>query len=538
LIDPIIQKVLKIVTADLGRTLLPSLDVSAAAQEISSQRHSDAVGLTAFLTGVEHILKRVPKAWVKAEVLKIDIRTRHTSVELIEHDSQGQIIAKVRAVIWPRIWQTTQEAFNSAGLPLTVGSKVLAFCSARFSPQHGFSLEIEKIDVSYTAGDLKLKAEGIKVRLISEGSWGLNKRTHPPGDFRNVVVISPTKAAGQADVMSSAIALENAGLVKFRYIECVFQRSDAPKLIVQALRSIYHDCREGKYCAVAIVRGGGAAADLAYLCDYDLTNAACRMPVPVMIGIGHETDRTLLDDVACLSFSTPSKLIGHIRNTVVNSAITADRAIASIEATCRSTINLNERLVSNSGIQIRDRSRRIVETAATELERASKNIIPDARICVDEAAKIADEAILAIQKNARRAQETAKDDIEDSFQDIHDRASVIVDRAGINCAKVLAEVSSLVPWVISEAKNSVDRLFRLTHDHAKEAIATVSSNIKICDAEIRALDPSRILAAGYAILRDFDGKPVTTISHAKRLSIINAELRDGTVILTPAQKDI
>ena len=140
-----------------------------------------------------------------------------------------------------------------------------------------------------------------------------------PFDIKNVLVVAPLNAAGLGDFKKDADVLDQAGVCHFVYHSATFQGNTAPESVISSLSaglrqwaSDYKDPPD----LIVIIRGGGAVNDLAYLNDYDLAALLCKRSVPIWVGIGHEKDRTILDEIAHRSFDTPSKVIGGIRNLI------------------------------------------------------------------------------------------------------------------------------------------------------------------------------------------------------------------------------
>ena len=197
---------------------------------------------------------------------------------------------------------------------------VLIKVKAVFSPQYGFSVNIEAIDSSYTLGDLARRYQQILERLTSEGLLNKNKLLPAPFDIQNVLVIAPENAAGLGDFKKDADALDQAGVCHFVYHTATFQGNTAATSISEALANALRQWAKDLNTPpdlIVIIRGGGAVNDLAYLNDYNLAALLCKRSVPIWVGIGHEKDRTILDEVANRSFDTPSKVIGGIRNLIV-----------------------------------------------------------------------------------------------------------------------------------------------------------------------------------------------------------------------------
>jgi exodeoxyribonuclease VII large subunit len=146
-------------------------------------------------------------------------------------------------------------------------------------------------------------------------------------------------------------------LVEILHLDAVFQSAAASASIRDALRAVYKDCAGGRFCAVALVRGGGASADLAHLACFELARAVCLMPVPVLVGIGHEVDRGLLDEVAHLSLPTPTAVAHHIRGAVVSNARAAHAAIEAVRAGAQAALARAETGVAKARADARERGR-------------------------------------------------------------------------------------------------------------------------------------------------------------------------------------
>ncbi len=155
-----------------------------------------------------------------------------------------------------------------------------------------------------------------------------------PFDIQHVLVIAPENAAGLGDFKKDADALQHAGVCEFVYHAATFQGNTAAQSIRDALalglRQWANDFQTAPDLIV-IIRGGGAVNDLAYLNDYDLAALLSKRSVPIWVGIGHEKDRTILDEIAHRSFDTPSKVIGGIRNHIVERTQDVLEALQSIQ---------------------------------------------------------------------------------------------------------------------------------------------------------------------------------------------------------------
>lgn len=260
--------------------------------------------------------------WVKAEIRNLSIKGGHYYLELAEKEEDSdKVIASCKATIWKFSAAKMVLKFErESGVELSRDLNVLIKVKAVFSPQYGFSVNIEAIDSSYTLGDIARRYQQILERLTSEGLLNKNKLLPAPFDIQNVLVIAPENAAGLGDFKKDADALDQAGVCHFVYHTATFQGNTAATSISEALANALRQWAKDLSTPpdlIVIIRGGGAVNDLAYLNDYNLAALLCKRSVPIWVGIGHEKDRTILDEVANRSFDTPSKVIGGIRNLIV-----------------------------------------------------------------------------------------------------------------------------------------------------------------------------------------------------------------------------
>ncbi|KEC83737.1 MULTISPECIES: exodeoxyribonuclease VII large subunit [Acinetobacter] len=282
------------------------------------------LSLSEYLTTVQEVIRVTfdEPIWVKAEIRNLSIKGGHYYLELAEKEEDSdKVIASCKATIWKFSAAKMVLKFErESGVELSRDLNVLIKVKAVFSPQYGFSVNIEAIDSSYTLGDIARRYQQILERLTSEGLLNKNKLLPTPFDIQNVLVIAPENAAGLGDFKKDADALDQAGVCHFVYHTATFQGNTAATSISEALANALRQWAKDLNTPpdlIVIIRGGGAVNDLAYLNDYNLAALLCKRSVPIWVGIGHEKDRTILDEVANRSFDTPSKVIGGIRNLIV-----------------------------------------------------------------------------------------------------------------------------------------------------------------------------------------------------------------------------
>lgn len=247
------------------------------------------------------------KYWVTGELSEVRATSvGHCYIELVERDeATGEISAKARGTIWSRVYSLLRPYFlEQTGREFSVGLKVLLQVSVNFHEVYGFSLDVCDIEPAYTIGDMARQRMLIVQRLTDEGVINLNKELPFPLLPKRVAVISSASAAGYGDFCDQL----NGNLYGFNFRVQLFpapmQGSKVEEGIISALNAIARDI--DSWDVVVIIRGGGATSDLSCFDTYDLANNCAQFPLPVVTGIGHQRDDTLLDIVAHTRVKTPT----------------------------------------------------------------------------------------------------------------------------------------------------------------------------------------------------------------------------------------
>ncbi len=244
--------------------------------------------------------------WVVAEINDISInRNGHCYLELVEKGENENIKAKSRAIIWAYTFRMLQPYFEqTTGQKLEAGLKVLVNGMVEFHELYGLSINIRDIDPNYTLGDLARQKLITLKKLQDEGVMEMNKEIALPEVIQKIAVISSETAAGYGDFMNQV--LNNSHGYKFyvKLFPAVMQGNEAEKSIASALESIFE--YEDFFDAVVIIRGGGAKSDLNCFNGYWLNFHVTQFPLPVLSGIGHERDETVLDMIANTRLKTPT----------------------------------------------------------------------------------------------------------------------------------------------------------------------------------------------------------------------------------------
>ncbi|WP_319504521.1 exodeoxyribonuclease VII large subunit [Bacteroides graminisolvens] len=245
--------------------------------------------------------------WVQAELS--DVRsnsTGHCYLEFIQKDPRSNnLVAKARGTIWATIYRILRPYFEEAtGQAFTSGIKVLVKVSVEFHELYGYSLTVHDIDPTYTLGDMARRRREILKQLEEEGVLTLNKELDMPLLPQCIAVISSPTAAGYGDFCHQ---LQSNSFGFYFYTElfpALMQGNQVEDSVLQALDKIH--ARIDEFDVVVIIRGGGATSDLSGFDTYLLAASCAQFPLPVITGIGHERDDTVLDSVAHTRVKTPT----------------------------------------------------------------------------------------------------------------------------------------------------------------------------------------------------------------------------------------
>lgn len=250
--------------------------------------------------------KGLADVWVTGEVSDLRVSGGHCYLELIEKEPEsGKPIARLRAVIWASAYARLAAGFHAAtGQRLASDMKVMVKVNVNFHTVFGLSAVITAINPEYTAGELLLRRRMILERLAIEGIIDMNKTLPLPDVMLRIAVVSARGAAGYGDFINQLLSNPRHLRFSVTLFPAVMQGEKAPQSIVAALDEI--GARAEDFDCVAIIRGGGATGDLASFDDYDLAANVAQFPLPVIVGVGHERDVTVLDFVAAVSVKTPT----------------------------------------------------------------------------------------------------------------------------------------------------------------------------------------------------------------------------------------
>ena len=445
-----------------------------------------AMTLQQFAAAIGNAIRMSPVlqgAWVVAELSDVRVSGGHCYMELIEKNQQGQTVAKMRATIWANRFQYIRQKFYAAtGRDVSNGLKVMLYGAASHHTLYGLSFSVAEIDPSYTLGDMERLRREILARLHQEGVLGMNKTRVMPPSPQRIAVISAEGAAGYGDFMKQ-LEGNSDGFVFYPFLFPAVMQGDRTSQSVRAALEFVEATIDLWDC-VAIVRGGGATTDLNGFDDYDLARAVATFPLPVVVGIGHERDRTVLDEIAHTRLKTPTAVAAFFIDTLRNSY---DKVGRMVDFIIRYG---NDRIIGEN--------RRLANVEAMIPALASSRL-SSARALLDK-----EIGRLPVVVQSRLSKEDVR---VESYKNLLGMiSSQLISRAS---DKVKMISDSMIPTVEGLLKRNNDQLARL-------------------DSMVNVLSPRNTLRRGYSITR-LDGKAVTDRSQLKPGMKITTQILDGNI---------
>ena len=246
--------------------------------------------------------------WVEAELSECRENSGHCYMELIEKDERSNTpVARASAKCWRQTWMMVKPYFErTTGQPLRAGMKVLLRVYAQFHETYGFSWIVSDIDPTYTLGDMARKRQEIIRQLKEEGVFDLQRELRIPTFAQRIAVISAQNAAGYGDFCRQLEDNDYGFRFDVQLFPAIMQGEQVEQSVISALNQIYNLHSPLNFDVVVIIRGGGATADLSGFDTLALAENVAQFPIPIITGIGHDRDESILDMVANTRVKTPT----------------------------------------------------------------------------------------------------------------------------------------------------------------------------------------------------------------------------------------
>lgn len=315
----------------------------------------------------------VMNCWVVAETTDVRIN-QHCYLQLLEKDSKtGATVAKIKAIIWGSQFRFLNARFKQVtGRDIGNDMKIMVCLSVNYSPQYGLTVVINDINPEFTLGDMERQRQEILNRLTQEGIIGQNKTVPVPPVLQRIAIVSAAGAAGYGDFMKQLT--DNKYGVCF--YPCLFQATMQGVKTVPTVLAALDKVEQNQHLfdCVVIIRGGGGTEELNSFDNYDLARRVATFPLPVIVGIGHERDITVLDYVAGIRVKTPTAAAEHIILQAANALAHIGDLSNQVVSIARDYIARAKEQLSYYAGNLPIMAQRIIDTNTLRLQNFIQNI--------------------------------------------------------------------------------------------------------------------------------------------------------------------
>ncbi len=432
--------------------------------------------------------------WVKAEMNKLNLyaRSGHCFPELVEK-KDGKVIAEIKATLWRSDYQRVNADFEKVlKEPLKDGIKILFLATIHFDPKYGLTLKIRDVDPSYTLGDLEKEKQDTIKKLQLEGIFSKNKQLELPLLPQRIAIISVETSKGYADfinVFESAVIRWNYSFFRLLF-PSLLQGDHAARTIIAQLKRIKKV--KHHFDVVAIVRGGGADIGLSCYNNYDLAKAIAQFPIPVITGIGHSTNETVVELIAHENSITPTKLAEFLIQKFHDFSVPVDKAEEIINDRTQRLIRDAQSQFASEVKLLRSVTRNIIDQNKNEVIQQAQSLSQQSRFRL---------------RNEKRALIFKGEDLKKATYQF--------------CAAEKRYISRFTENLFKDVQGQLEQ---------------TALRLKNVEKNIHNLSPQNVLKRGYSITQ-LNGKSVRSSDLVKQGDSLTTMLYEGKILSTVKSTD-
>ena len=312
--------------------------------------------------------------WIRAEISELREKGGHCYMELIEKDEKSDgLKARVRATIWSGSYRLLKPFFEeSTGQSLRPGLSVLAAVSVEFHGMYGINLIIKDLDPNFTLGAQAKRRLEIIRQLEADGVMEMNKMLELAPTPQRIAIVSSASAEGYEDFMNQLHQHPSQFVFYTRLFPSIMQGEQAGASIIGSLEAIYEQLED--FDAVVMIRGGGATTDLACFDDYELALNCAQFPLPIIAGIGHQRDQSIVDMVVYRSVKTPTAAAEFIIDRLSEAEERATALYNAIIDSVNATVSREKQRITDYRWKIKNALQNKHREKLIELERRQSRL--------------------------------------------------------------------------------------------------------------------------------------------------------------------
>jgi exodeoxyribonuclease VII large subunit len=446
---------------------------------------------------------------IKAEIIKLNFykQSGHCYPDLVEK-KDGKIIAQIRCNLWKddyiKINSTFQRVLNE---PLKDGIKILLLASIGFHPEHGLALRIIDIDPSFTLGDLEREKQDTIKKLTDEGVFKQNKSLRLAVLPQRIAIISVQTSKGYADFLKVFESANTSWGYKFFHMlfPTLLQGDKAVESISNQLKRIKKVKKH--FDVVAIVRGGGGDIGLSCYDNYNLAKSIATFPIPVITGIGHATNQTVVEMIAYENAITPTKLAEFLIQKFHNFSVPVQKA--------------KEKIIDKSK-QLLNEEKAKFQSEVKLFRSVAKNIIIENKNSIRENAQ-------SLSQQSRFLFRSQKDYLISIGKQIKSGSKELCNSAKQDLMRFVTDIRKDVLNTFKQQKLTVDQKGEKILIGTRAILKDQNFELNSIEKNVNNMSPGNVLKRGYSITL-FNGKVIKSLTQVKEGDELKSEIFEGSIL--------
>lgn len=444
------------------------------------------ISVSALSNGIKRVLQQSlsSKFWLWGEINSMSVKGGHCYIDLVEKDTKSDaMVAKIRCNIWQWNWRLIEEKFRMAtGQQIVAGLTVQLLVQVEYHELYSISVSASDIDPNYTLGAIQRRRIQIIDSLRSRGLLSLNKRHTMPTIIQRIAVISSPQAAGYTDFCHQLTANVYGFAYHIQLFQAVMQGTNTEPSVISAMQQVA--ARASEFDIVVVIRGGGATSDLYAFDSLPIAETCARMTLPVVTGIGHQRDESILDMVAHTALKTPTAVAEYI---IARTKTAADR------------IDFLANHLHQTVLMRLSTAHSILNATSVRLPAAISSLI---------------------QTHTHRLHSTVAT--------LRFSVSNLVTIHTTYLAKTSTRITSDIQYLLQKDNSRLNTIAKLLSLSIPARISSDRARLELIATKIQLLDPKRLLARGYSMTL-CRGHIVSDITQLKPDDILTTHFAQGKV---------
>lgn len=467
--------------------------------------------------------------WVKAEMSKLNHypKSGHCYPDLVEKQD-GKVIAQMRANLWKNDYLNVNNNFLKVlKEPLKDGIKIMFLARISFDPVYGLTLQIIDIDPSYTLGDLEMERRETIKELKEEGIFEKNKKLPMPLLPQRIAIISVESSKGYKDFLGK---IDNNSW-KYKFFHVLFPSILQGEKIIKSISEQLERIRKvsSHFDVVAIIRGGGGDIGLSSYNNYELAREIALFPLPVLTGIGHITNQTVVEMIAYDNLITPTDLADYLIQKFHNFSVPVQKAEEKITTEARQIITNEKNEFQSLAKLFRSVSRNVIIGNKGLVEELQGDLLQHLRFVITNRKEELSVVNVAIKNSGQKMLLDAGKSVRALATSMKKDTGAMLEKFKIFLSHQSMQIRKDSTRYINEGNNSVMQVRRSMADKCRIHIKSNGQLLAGIEKNILILDPKNVLKRGYSITL-VDGAVVKSAAQVREGDQLKTMVYEGEII--------